>query len=295
MSRNVTALVTLYFPTEKNVENMKLLEEQVDRIILMDNSPNDNQILFKELNKGVYIANKRNLGLSAAFNIALTSMSYKDDEYIVFFDQDSVLPDNYVQTLVHFYEQIAEQEQIGCLGPQYIDTNTNKIISPRYIRKVVDNCYEVSSMITSGLLTQYRVLKDINFWNDDVFLDMADWDFCWRIRERGYSIVLCDAVTLIHTLGKGIKKIGPLKLRNNHPVREYYQIRDCIKLIRKEYVPWKYKVRFLIMLYIMPILYVLFLSGRRQRIKYIKCAFIDGHRRTNGSYELCHSMENSEK
>ena len=292
MKNKIYALVTLFYPNEKIVENVQALANQVDCVILSDNTPScDNYNLFAEIRNCVYIANGENFGLSKAFNVALKSQSFCDEDYIFFVDQDSRICNGYTETLIRKFEEIDSGNDIGCLGPQYIDTNSNKIIAPRKIESLSECCYTVSSMITSGLLTKYSVLKKIGFWNEDVFLDMADWDFCWRMKKGGFKIVLCNAITLTHTLGKGVKKIGKFNLRINHPVREYYQLRDSIKIFWENYVPGKYKIRFLFMWFPMPFIYLFFLPNHFLRLKYIFYGFMDGLKGKCGSFEKLHGRE----
>lgn len=289
MSSKVYALVTLFYPDEKIAENIKILASQVDCVILSDNTPDyDNKYLFVEIRNCVYIANRENFGLSKAFNVALKSRQFDDEDFIFFFDQDSRICEGYAEVLIRNFEKIDSNHEIGCVGPQYVDTNSSKIVAPRKIEALSDSCYTVSSMITSGLLTKYLVLKKIGFWNEEVFLDMADWDICWRMKKTGFKIVLCNALTLTHTLGKGVKKIGKFNLRINHPVREYYQLRDSIKIFWRRYVPAKYKIRFLLIWFPMPLVYLCFLPNRLLRMKYIFWGFIDGIKRKNDSFEKLH-------
>lgn len=289
MSSKVYALVTLFYPNEKIAENIKILASQVDCVILSDNTPcSDNKNLFTEIQNCIYIANRENFGLSKAFNVALKSRQFDDEDFIFFFDQDSRICEGYAETLIRNFKKIDSKHEIGCIGPQYVDTNSGKIVAPRKIEALSDSCYTVSSMITSGLLTKYFVLKKIGFWNEEVFLDMADWDICWRMKKTGFKIVLCNAMTLTHTLGKGVKKIGKLNLRINHPVREYYQLRDSIKIFWRHYVPVKYKIRFLLMWFPMPLVYLCFLPNRPLRMKYIFWGFMDGIKRKNDSFEKLH-------
>lgn len=292
MSSKIYALVTLFYPNEKIVENVQALANQVDCVILSDNTPScDNHNLFAEIRNCVYIANGENFGLSKAFNVALKSQSFCNEDYIFFFDQDSRICNGYTETLIRNFEKIDLNHEIGCIGPQYVDTNSGKTITPRKIEVLSECCYTVSSMITSGLLAKYSVLKKIGFWNEDVFLDMADWDFCWRMKKAGFKIVLCNAITLTHTLGKGIKKIGKFNLRINHPVREYYQLRDSIKIFWKNYVPIKYRIRFLLMYFPMPLIYLSFLPKRVLRLKYVFYGFLDGLKGKNGAFEKLHSEQ----
>ena len=69
------SLVSLYFPDENVKKNISHLSRFVDKVILLDNTPDsDNSCLFSELEKTEYIAYKENLGLSEAFNRYLKSL-----------------------------------------------------------------------------------------------------------------------------------------------------------------------------------------------------------------------------
>ena len=138
-----------------------------------------------------------------------------------------------------------------------------------------EHIYEVSSIITSSMLCKYGSLKSINFWNEDIFLDMADWDLCWRFIEAGKKCCMTDIVVLNHSVGVGEKKIGLIRLRVGQPIREYYQTRDCLKLILKKYTPLKFKMRFILQVTLRPLLHICFLNDPRERMRYIVWGYRD--------------------
>jgi len=274
----ITALITLYNPTTENVQNVCAVAEQADRVFACDNSSADNSEMFVDCPDSViYLPYKKNLGLPKAFNRALKMEKYWDDDsWVIFFDQDSKIDNGHIDTLIKEYERIQENGiKIGCLGPVYYDTSSGKVEIPRAKHKITDNSYIVSSIITSSLLTKYSTLKDIDFWNEDLFLDMADWDLCWRIQQSGKKSCLTDVITLHHTLGLGRKKVGPISLKVTNPIREYYQIRDCLYLEREQYVPIKYKLRFVLMVYLRSYLHVKYLDHGEDRKMYIERAKSD--------------------
>ena len=88
----VYALVTLYNPENTVAENMKKLQQYVDKIYLIDNSATDNanQFLSRKIK---YIPNYANFGLSAAFNKVLKNEHFEDDDYIIFLVQSLFLCD----------------------------------------------------------------------------------------------------------------------------------------------------------------------------------------------------------
>lgn len=204
---------------------------------------------------------------------------------LFFFDQDSKITENYINDLISQYSiLIANGFDVGCVGPVYFNNSNNRIEIPKVKIQLTDTCYKVKGIITSSMLTTYKNLSDVNFWNKNIFLDMADWDICWRMMSSGKLCCITTALTLDHTLGNGEKKIGPLRIRVGNPIREYYQTRDCLYLLSERYVPIKFKLRFIGMLTIRPILHILFLESKKERFNFIKRGIIDHHKGINGEF-----------
>ena len=154
------------------------------------------------------------------------------------------------------------------------------------MRKMVNSdSYITKSIITSSMLTTYGNLEKVGFWNEKVFLDMADWDLCWRMMNRGMACCMTNKVVLQHSLGLGEKRILFLRIKIGAAIREYYQTRDCLYLLKEEYVPLKYKIRFVMMITIRPIEHLLFLSDKRKRALYIYRGFKDYINKDIGEYK----------
>ena len=272
MSR-VTAILTVYYPGYVNKNNIKKIYEQVDRVIICDNSSQNNRRLFQNLDKAVYLFWGKNLGLSAAFNKVLMDSVYgwEDDEFVIFFDQDTVIHEKHVERLVVEYNVLeGEGYNVGCLGAVYRNESNGRIEAPRIKRYINDKTMSVKSVITSSLLCKYIMLKKIKFWNEEIFLDMADWDLCWRLKAENMLCCMTYASIIDHSVGEGKKKCGLIELRVGKPFREYYQTRDCLYLMKKRYVPIKFKIRFIMMLTIRPMLHLIFLDNKRERMQYIR-------------------------
>lgn len=279
------ALVTLYNPNRNVIENIKTISSQVDQIILCDNSRINNTDLFSCIKKSVYIFNNANLGLSTAFNKVLKiDDNFSDDDYIIFFDQDSKIEENHIANLIEEYELLESKNiNIGCLGPVFFNTSSESIEVPKQKKKLTEHIFEVKSLITSSMICRYSKIKRINFWNEEIFLDMADWDLCWRFIENGMLCCMTDSVVLHHSLGKGERKFLFFRIREGNSFREYYQTRDCLYLLKKKYVPVKYRIRFFLMIIVRPIIHYIFLSDKKERIKYIVKGIIDYKKNIKGS------------
>ena len=281
----IFALVTLYNPTEEQIRNLSKIKEQVDTVIACDNSRDDNS---ERMPIGVYYSSSnRNLGLSMAFNNALKDQEYgwKDDDYIVFFDQDSRIEHGHIRQLILDYEDCVKSGvRIGCLGPIFHNTSNGITEIPHDKKKIINGIYEVKSLITSSMICKYGVLKKVHFWNEEVFLDMADWDLCWRFVQDGYKCCMTSNVILYHSLGTGEKRIGILRMMVAAPIREYYEIRDCLYLKNKDYTPLKFKIRFVAMLTLRSLIHILAYDDKSKRLYYIKRGVADYKKNIHGEF-----------
>lgn len=281
----ILALVTLYYPDCTNASNIRRLRDQVDNVILLDNTPKiDNGHLFEGVDVE-YIANLENLGLSLAFNKGLKYINAEPDFYVIFFDQDSSINDGHINQLIADYEYLSNDHRVGCIGPAYYNHNTGEIVENGDKVHIKNGLYSVKSLITSSLLTRYQVLDDIGFWNEDVFLDYADWDLCWRMKEKKYVLVLDSNVTLNHSLGDSAVSVGAFSFPKYSAVREYYRIRDSLKIIMAPYVPFKYRLKFTYTWLIEPFIYLILFPERISRLMFVGRAFRDAFRKVNGPFK----------
>lgn len=281
------ALVTLYNPSEKEFNNCRILSQQVDTVILCDNSQESHETVFQNEKNIIYITKNENLGLGAAFNVALKNDTYgwKDDDLIIFFDQDSQIGEDYIQALQDEYRKIETLiPNLGCLGPVFYNTSNGRTERPRQKKNITDETYEVSNTITSSLMMRYGNLKRIDFWNEKVFLDLADWDLCWRMQKAGMVCCMTEKVVLHHSVGNGEKKVGPIKLRVGQPFREYYQTRDALYLLQENYVPLKMRLRLIANVTIRSVVHYLMLDDKKSRMKFIRRGINDYKKGVHGEY-----------
>lgn len=282
---NTIALVTLFFPDSTVKNNITQLARLADKVVLLDNTPDkENPALFSEIKNAEYIAFNENLGLSAAFNRYLKTL--QDNCYLVFFDQDSFCPENLISQLKIDYIFCCEKlNKKGIIGPAYFEKNSASLMLPRRKKSISENIYEVSSIITSGMFTELNVIKKSDFWNEDIFLDLADWDFCFRIVQNQMFCCLSSSAVLTHKLGNSVHRIAGIKLKEGASFRIYYQIRDSLYLMKKKYVPLKFKFRFILNLTLRPVLHLMFLPDKKKRLHYFFKGISDFKKNIHGSLQ----------
>lgn len=281
----IYALITLYNPTDEQINNINNIMEQVDCVVACDNSSYSNE--YRIPSGCIYSSSEKNMGLSSAFNYVLKDKKYgwSDSDYIIFFDQDSKIREGHIQNLISDFENCLNQKiNIGCIGPVYYNTSNDQLEIPHDKTEMLNGIYDVKSIITSSMLCRYKELAAIGFWNDEIFLDMADWDLCWRFMYNGYKCCMTTNTKITHSVGIGDKKIGPFHFRVGAPIREYYQIRDSQYLKAKDYTPLKFKIRFFAMRTIRCMIHEAFYDDSKLRMHYIKRGIKDYKANIHGEY-----------
>lgn len=283
----VISIITLYKPKIENYNNVEKIRQQSDLVVICDNSEGSNEKIYFDNDKTIVFRFGRNLGLSKALNSVLLShmIDWKDTDFVMFFDQDSTIEAGHIQKIVDSYIYINEMGyKVACIGPVFFNRARNKIESPKRNKRLTDSIFAVDSIITSSMLTQYNRIRDIGFWNEKIFLDMADWDLCWRFHRCGYLCCMTESAVLSHMVGEGDKKCIIFHIRNPKPIREYYETRDCLYLLKEKYTPLRYKFRFIGMITIRPLLHFKFLDCKNDRKRYIRRGIEDYKKNIHGEF-----------
>ena len=272
MPHDIIAIMTVYHPTPIHVRNARRIMEQVDWLFVFDNSPSDPAVLFADLERCSYFCHKENIGLSRAFNYVLKTFSkyIADDTAVLFFDQDTVIPENNISKLHGVFNELRKiGEPVGAIGPVYIDASDGKARFPKHGKWITKESMRVRTLITSSMLCQYGTLKEIGFWNEKIFLDMADWDLCWRLRWYGYSCCMTQASLIHHTVGEDRQGKGGASIIIWKPFRIYYQTRDLLRLCGESYVPFLEKVHVSLTFLMRYIYQLAFLDHKYARLRYL--------------------------
>jgi rhamnosyltransferase len=63
---------------------------------------------------------------------------------------------------------------------------------------------EVRTCITSGALTNLDLWKKLDGFDEQMFIDSVDFEYCYRVRKAGYKVIQTDQVQLSHSIGNAI-------------------------------------------------------------------------------------------
>ena len=217
-------------PDSNLFDSINLLLNQVEKVIIVDNGSKEKYVKYiKSINedKIEIILNKENLGIATALNIGVRKALENGYEWILTMDQDSKASPDMVKKMFNVYNSINREERKDILSifPNFVDERIQSIEENSNM-----NSYEyVDADITSGNLLRKEVFEKVGFFDDSLFIDLVDTDFCMRLNEKGIKMIKIRDAVLYHSLGesKTIKGIlGSFNTSNHSALRRYYMTRN---------------------------------------------------------------------
>lgn len=221
----ILAGIVLYNPEmERLIQNVSAVKKQVNYIILVDNaSENIEEIRQYVMSTGeiFLIENSNNLGIAYALN---QIMKYSYDhfyDWVLTLDQDSVCQNN----LITEYIQHVGTDKVAMFTPLIKDRNFDSELDIKSDTDYVDKC------ITSASLCKVDAWKKVGGYDEWMFIDYVDFDFCAKLIIAGYKILRVNTTVLLHELGNGKRYKLLFKspiVCNHNSVRKYYYTRNLL-------------------------------------------------------------------
>ena len=254
---------------------------QVDLIWIGDNSPIpivNNISLNTYKNRIEYKYMNGNIGIAAAQNKGIKYAIEHEYEFSFFLDQDSICSNNIISDLVEKYNNIESSNiKIGAIGPRVFNRQNNKEYRGLIKKgiKLNKNITEVNELISSASLIKISTFNNIGLMDESLFIDGVDHEWCWRAKYIGkYRFFISENVKLNHQFGEGDHFFILRKIAIPTPFRVYYQFRNYIWLVHKEYVPLYWKLsngfKYFIKLFYFPIFIPPRIEYLKKSIKGIK-------------------------
>lgn len=221
---------------------IKSIINQVKEIIIVDNASLEANQLIDIINGYDDISikfNNKNLGIAAALNIGIKLAAKKKYKWILSLDQDSNCKEFFIEKLLSAYENLPPtvQNGVGMVVPNWVDIN----LKNSDLESESDKIYEIQSAITSGAIYKSEIFDKVGLFEEKLFIDQVDHEFCLRLNLQNYKILKIESCILNHKLGDSISKkfiMWNVVVTNHSPVRRYYITRNRI------YVANKYKYNY---------------------------------------------------
>jgi rhamnosyltransferase len=237
--RRVCAIIVTYNPEPQLVSNVIALAGQVEDIVIVDNASGADglQVVLEaaKIERVSVISNTENLGIAAALNRGVRFALDRGYPWIATFDQDSTAPEGFIKALFAAWNACQFHNTVALVSPRYRDRHTNRI-SSHAVEEPDGNFGEVATTMTSGNLVRCDVFTVAGFFDEALFIDCVDHEFCLRLRSRGYRLIESVDAVLMHSLGRmTLHTVAGrvFKVFNHSPLRRFYNARNRVLLYRR--------------------------------------------------------------
>jgi rhamnosyltransferase len=227
--KSVCAVVVTFHPDEMFIERIKILSPQVERLLVIDNTPASHGCSLQEAtvwDSHIHlIENHKNMGVASALNQGIAYATRFDFKWILAMDQDTICDSDIVDKLIEVYEHCDPKPAV--VGSNYHDAQKGRLEvcpDPKQLY------YDRRTVITSGSLIDARLASELGGFREDYFIDQVDHEFCLRARSRGFTVVISSKPTMKHSVGTtGGAWLPCLGIMPNHPpLRKYYIARNTL-------------------------------------------------------------------
>jgi rhamnosyltransferase len=252
--RNVACCITLFFPDKRALNNAKKING-LYKIIIDNTNDDDIDYEVRTDDNCRYIRLGTNHGVAFALNLAAHTAIESGYDWLLTLDQDSELSHDMLVNIIS-YARTYHFEKIGMITAVQVRNETQTRLG-----KHADN--EVLIAMTSGSLLNLKAYQKCGSFEDKLFIDHVDHEYCLRLKRLGYKVNQCNNAILKHSIGAIINTnlFGyKYTITTHRPFRLYYFTRNGL------YVAFKYIIDY-------PYFLIYFTSGLLKNI--FKAIFIE--------------------
>ena len=210
-TKSVAAGIVLFKPNfDRLFISLKNISVQISTVILYNNGADIGKIEeFKENCSCniIIVGDGKNNGIASALNGIMRTAEELGIEWVLTLDQDSIVPTN----LYSVFFRLMKNKNVAIVCSQNIDSRR------KYMKPVLEPKVEKVRMCdTSGSCTNVSIWRELGGFDDWLFIDLVDNDFCKRVVLKGYRILRANEVIMDHQYGN---------LERRGKVAEYFFLR----------------------------------------------------------------------
>lgn len=275
---NICAVIVTFNIGKDIYKCFNSVKNQVDEVVIVDNgSGQDTIIVLNEIEKEEkvkIIYNKENLGIAAALNQGINYAMNKGYDWVLTLDHDSKVTPGMIDTMLAAYNKLNEDEKSDTfmIVPRHVEE--------KFYREIdINNQYNQSkpdfviTEINSGSLIKTDAFKLLGFYDEKLFIDYVDHEFCLRLRKYNKKILYVPNAILLHNLGS--TQIGSflhkkITYTNHSYFRRYYITRNRIYVWVKYFmIATRWVLKDIMYFFEEIVLIVLFENDKRKKFKMI--------------------------
>ena len=235
--QNTAAVIVTFRPDHQLAHRISRVAAHAREIVMIDNGSDADFTATLEnarRNSGaMLISNPENRGQAAALNQGVDYAVNHGFEWALLLDQDSAVLPQLLPGAQAAYAEYPHPEKVAVIGADHDHPFHFKK------RRKFPNAgayREMRTVITSGSFVRLKILRQIGGFQEDLFIDSVDDEYCMRARRHGFAIIEATAFGTEHKIGapKIVQFLGKPRSTSNHPpTRRYYMARNrCVLAAR---------------------------------------------------------------
>ncbi len=200
-------------------------------VVVADNGSTDNSVKWlKKFHPEVEtLALEKNYGFAGGYNEALRKV---DAKYIVFLNSDVEVTNHWLEPLIRY---LKENGEVGVVQPKVksfltrssfeyagaagglLDVLGYPFCQGRILSEMeedlgqYDQIAETFWCTGAAMLTRKELFQDFGGFDEDFFAHMEEIDFCWRLKQAGYKMVMVPDSVVYHLGGGTLSYMSPKK------------------------------------------------------------------------------------
>lgn len=226
MAQKIAGVVILYHPHDNVINNIMSYLPHLDSLLLIDNSQPSVEEIYDQLRqhfdeKIAYLPNAQNYGIAKPLNQGAAFALSKKADWLLTMDQDSRFQNNDLDLLIQAANQ-SNKNEVGLLTPFHRTPNAQAVTFEKATT-------EVRITMTSGNLLNLDAYKKCGSFDERLFIDSVDHEYCLRLRKNNYKLIRINRSILNHELGRIIYHrfiFFKIKTTNHSAYRRYYITRN---------------------------------------------------------------------
>lgn len=238
-NKNLSSVIIWYNPSFQDVNSIKSYNSLFEKIYIIDNSYENNKKLADQITNAIYISNNENLGIATALNIGCKKAMEDGFKWVMTMDQDSSWNKDVLEQYLSAVCSNTD-DTIKSFAPKHRNEVKSLVGDIKYKleNNETNDVYFPVKVMTSGNIISLEAWNNIGFFNEKLFIDEVDHEFCYRLNHAGYKICEFQNIYMVHTLGHVKKTILPRPCKHSG-VRLYYIFRNMLYI--KEKFPEEFK------------------------------------------------------
>lgn len=239
----IVSVIVTYHPEAEVLSRLVAALAQAGAVVIVDNT-DEAVAAFPVWAPAVVVHHGRNLGIATALNRGVAEARSLGAEVIALFDQDSVVDSEFMERLVSLLVPgqpgvVAAVALAAGDSREYPSHRVDALLGWRAVFAArAHGPVPADAVITSGSAATLSTYDSIGGYDNHLFIDGVDVEWCLRCRAAGVPVMIEPAARLLHRIGGGdvrIPGLGRTIVHSEH--RAYFKVRNPWLIARRPHCP----------------------------------------------------------